>query len=223
MYTDRPDTTAILRRQLKKVVRGESDEEERTRLRKVLQAIEQPIVLTQDAYIGRGDTVADVRLGSATDSGVEAADELLLPPERAPPMPLLPLQREPSRDSIFVAVGRRKTSSATAMLVPVLAEEHATVLVNNKELPDYFPSYRSRDLVLDPLLLTERLGQFKAIIRVSGGGFMCMAPLFTTLRLSLSPPLVVCFLRRLLLTVVDVVCSSSRCHAARHRTSVGEV
>lgn len=172
MYTDREDTSAVLTRQLKKAVRGETEEEERTRLRKVLQAIEQPIVLTQDAYIGRGESVADVRLGSTMDAGTESTEDLMLPPERAPPMPVLPLQREPSRDELFVAVGRRKTSTATAMLVPVLTEEHAIVLVNNKELPDYFPSYRGRDLVLDPLLLTERLGHFKAVIRVSGGGFM---------------------------------------------------
>lgn len=176
MYTDRPNTAAELTKQLKVSFRGETDEQERTRLRKVLQAIESPIVLTQDAYIGRGDTVADVALSSTADAGLDAADDLLLPPERIPPMPLLPRQREPSGEVVYVATGRRKTSTATVMLVPVVAEEHATVLVNNKELPDYFPSYRGRDLVLDPLLLTERLGQFKALIRVAGGGFMCPCP-----------------------------------------------
>ena len=160
-------------KQLKKVFRGETDAEERVRLQKVLKAIEQPIVLTQDAYIGRGEGVADVRLGSIAEAGLDAGDDMLMPPERIPPMPLLPLQREPSKAELFVAVGRRKTSTATAMLVPVVTEEQAIVEVNSRELPDYFPSYRGRDLVLDPFLLTERLGQFKAIIRGSGGGFMC--------------------------------------------------
>jgi ribosomal protein S9 len=35
---------------------------------------------------------------------------------------------------------------------------------------DYFPFYRCRDLVLDPLLVTERLGMFKIEISVHGGG-----------------------------------------------------
>lgn len=163
----------MLKKSVKHFVRGETEAQERTRLQKLLKAMEHPIVETQDAYIGRGDDVADVRFRPLPEAGLESIDDLLPPPERIPPMPLMPKQREASRLNIFSAVGRRKTATATATLMPVMSEESAQILINNRELPDYFPSYRGRDLVLDPLLLTERLGQFKTMVHVKGGGFMC--------------------------------------------------
>lgn len=63
-------------------------------------------------------------------------------------------------------VGRRKTSVARVSLRPGTGK----VIINNRELNDYFTRADLRTMVLQPLVLTERVGQTDVYANVYGGG-----------------------------------------------------
>jgi len=62
--------------------------------------------------------------------------------------------------------GGRKTARAVVIIKP----GNGTVTVNKREFSDYWPLWTDRDMVLSPLVVTERIGQFDVNIRVAGGG-----------------------------------------------------
>lgn len=68
-------------------------------------------------------------------------------------------------DKIFV--GRRKNSVARVYL----RSGSGKVLVNDRELENYFPIKTCRDDVVLPLKLTETLGKYDVFVNVKGGGF----------------------------------------------------
>lgn len=63
-------------------------------------------------------------------------------------------------------LGRRKESSARCWLV----EGEGKMLVNGKELDEYFARLVDREEVLWPFQVTETLGRFNAWCLVQGGG-----------------------------------------------------
>ena len=64
------------------------------------------------------------------------------------------------------AVGRRKTSIARVYL----SEGTGKILVNKRELTDYFPKATSRYVVEQPFELLELKGKYDLNINVKGGG-----------------------------------------------------
>ena len=66
-----------------------------------------------------------------------------------------------------LGTGRRKTSVAR---VRVRAGE-GKIIINQRELEDYFPKQQQRQAVLAPLEHSEKREQVNVIIRVHGGGF----------------------------------------------------
>jgi small subunit ribosomal protein S9 len=64
------------------------------------------------------------------------------------------------------ATGRRKTSVARAELVPGTGKGK----VNKREIKDYFHSEALVIYIEQPLKLTNTLGKFDLVARVSGGG-----------------------------------------------------
>ena len=65
-----------------------------------------------------------------------------------------------------IAVGRRKKSVARVYLRP----GSGNVVVNKRELTDYFPS-RSRQLIIQsPFVVTETTSQFDVVVNATGGG-----------------------------------------------------
>lgn len=66
----------------------------------------------------------------------------------------------------IVAVGRRKTAVARAILQP----GNGAITVDGMELADRFPRAAWRDMVTLPLRVTNSAGAYSAIIRVHGGG-----------------------------------------------------
>lgn len=66
----------------------------------------------------------------------------------------------------WAAVGRRKSSVARVYLRPGTG----IILVNNRPFEEYFPRATSRMDMLQPLDLTETLGQFDVLVNVAGGG-----------------------------------------------------
>lgn len=65
------------------------------------------------------------------------------------------------------AVGRRKTAIARARLTP---STRTSVLVNNKELSDYFDTEGLRVTALEPFLKVSLPTQFVITVMVHGGG-----------------------------------------------------
>ncbi|PJA96989.1 MAG: 30S ribosomal protein S9 [Ignavibacteriales bacterium CG_4_9_14_3_um_filter_34_10] len=68
-------------------------------------------------------------------------------------------------DKIFV--GRRKNSVARVYL----RHGDGKVVVNNRELDNYFPIKTCRDDVVLPLKMTDTLGKYDIFVNVNGGGF----------------------------------------------------
>ncbi len=66
----------------------------------------------------------------------------------------------------FIATGKRKTSVARVRMVP----GQGKIMVNNRTLDEYFGRETSKMVVMQPLELTKRIGQFDIHVNVNGGG-----------------------------------------------------
>ena len=66
----------------------------------------------------------------------------------------------------YYATGRRKTSVAKVWLSPGSGK----IIVNDKNMEEYFPLETLRIIVKQPLTLTETLGKYDVIAKVQGGG-----------------------------------------------------
>lgn len=67
----------------------------------------------------------------------------------------------------YYGTGRRKKAVARVRLVP----GDGKVIVNSRELDDYFGLETLKLIVRQPLVLTETIGRFDVIANVKGGGF----------------------------------------------------
>jgi small subunit ribosomal protein S9 len=68
--------------------------------------------------------------------------------------------------NVFYATGRRKDSVAKVWLTPGSGK----IVVNKRDLNDYFELNVARDLLTAPLILTENSDNFDIKITVMGGG-----------------------------------------------------
>ena len=68
--------------------------------------------------------------------------------------------------NVFYATGKRKDSVAKVWLTP----GNGKIIVNNKDLNEYFELNVTRDLLLSPLALTEKSDTFDIKVTVMGGG-----------------------------------------------------
>ena len=66
----------------------------------------------------------------------------------------------------YYATGRRKTSVAKVWLSP----GNGKIIVNDKNMEEYFPLETLRIIVKQPLTLTETLNKYGVIAKVKGGG-----------------------------------------------------
>ncbi|MBC8447844.1 MAG: 30S ribosomal protein S9 [Chloroflexi bacterium] len=66
----------------------------------------------------------------------------------------------------YEAVGRRKTASARVRMYPGTGK----IVVNDKELEEYFPRLRDRWRLLEPLEATGTQSSFNITVLVNGGG-----------------------------------------------------
>ena len=64
------------------------------------------------------------------------------------------------------AVGRRKTSIARVYV----ADGSGKIMINKREITDYFPKATSRYVVEQPFALLDLLGKYDLNINVKGGG-----------------------------------------------------
>ncbi|WP_299983542.1 30S ribosomal protein S9 [Desulfobacula sp.] len=68
--------------------------------------------------------------------------------------------------NVFYATGKRKDSVAKVWLTP----GNGKIVVNNKDLNEYFELNVTRDLLSAPLVLTEKSDVFDVKVTVMGGG-----------------------------------------------------
>lgn len=67
----------------------------------------------------------------------------------------------------YYGTGRRKTSVARVRLIP----GEGRIVINGRDVNDYFGMETLRVMVKQPLELTGTLGKFDVVAKVEGGGF----------------------------------------------------
>ena len=72
-----------------------------------------------------------------------------------------------TEQTVFLAVGRRKTASARVRLTP---GGSGKITINGRDFEDYCFSEAMQRGVKQPFVLTESTDQFDTVIRVIGGG-----------------------------------------------------
>jgi len=85
----------------------------------------------------------------------------------------------------FIAVGRRKNAVARVYLRP---GGSGKVVINKRELTEYFPTIWRQSSVTSPFDVTETGGQFDVVVNTHGGGMTGQAE---AIRLGISRALVV--------------------------------
>lgn len=79
------------------------------------------------------------------------------------------LKKEPS---FFEAIGRRKTSTARVRL---FTQGNKSIIVNNKDYKDYFPTLELQQIVDSAFDKMKALDKFKVTVKVKGGGIHSQA------------------------------------------------
>jgi len=67
----------------------------------------------------------------------------------------------------YYGTGRRKKSVARVRLIP----GNGKVTINDRSIDEYFGLETLKVIVKQPLVLTDTLGKFDVVCKVSGGGF----------------------------------------------------
>lgn len=67
----------------------------------------------------------------------------------------------------FYGTGRRKESVARVRLVP----GDGRIVINGRDMDDYFGLETLKAIVKQPLVLTETVNQYDVLVTVEGGGF----------------------------------------------------
>ncbi len=71
-----------------------------------------------------------------------------------------------AKQSYFNGTGRRKTSVAQVRILP----GNGAIIINGVPFEELFTSVEHRRTILQPLLVTESLGKYNAMVKVNGGG-----------------------------------------------------
>ena len=67
----------------------------------------------------------------------------------------------------YNAVGRRKKAIARVRLIP----GEGNIIINRRDLDNYFGLETLKTVVRQPLVLTETLGKWDVVVNCKGGGF----------------------------------------------------
>ncbi len=67
----------------------------------------------------------------------------------------------------YNAVGRRKKAIARVRLIP----GEGNIVINKRDLDNYFGLETLKTVVRQPMTLTETIGRFDVIVNVHGGGY----------------------------------------------------
>ncbi len=69
-------------------------------------------------------------------------------------------------ENIYYATGKRKTAIARTWLKPGKGE----IIINNRPVNDYFKIQTAKNVMMQPLVLTNTLGSYDIKVHVLGGG-----------------------------------------------------
>ncbi len=69
-------------------------------------------------------------------------------------------------ETYYYGVGRRKTAVARVRLLP----GNGSIIVNNVPYEERFPRLEHRRIILQPLLVTDSMGKYNAVVKVVGSG-----------------------------------------------------
>ena len=75
-------------------------------------------------------------------------------------------QLKVDKKNAFYSTGRRKTAIARVWMMPGSGK----ILINRRELDNYFGRATSKMVVRQPLELTETVGRYDIFVNVNGGG-----------------------------------------------------
>ncbi|MDG5473793.1 MULTISPECIES: 30S ribosomal protein S9 [Jeotgalibacillus] len=67
----------------------------------------------------------------------------------------------------YIGTGRRKSSVARVRLVP----GDGQIVINGREVENYIPFAALREVIKQPLNITETLGNYNIFVNVNGGGY----------------------------------------------------
>ncbi|CAG9622186.1 MULTISPECIES: 30S ribosomal protein S9 [Bacillaceae] len=67
----------------------------------------------------------------------------------------------------YYGTGRRKSSVARVRLVP----GNGQIVINDREIENYIPFEALRNVVKQPLAVTETEGNYDVLVNVNGGGY----------------------------------------------------
>lgn len=67
----------------------------------------------------------------------------------------------------YIGTGRRKKAIARVRLVPGTGK----IVINKRDIENYFNYETLRVIVKEPLLITDTLGQYDVLVNVHGGGY----------------------------------------------------
>ncbi len=70
------------------------------------------------------------------------------------------------KQTYFYGTGRRKTAVAQVRLLP----GNGSIIINGTPYEELFTHLEHRRTILQPLLVTESLGKYNAVIKTAGGG-----------------------------------------------------
>ena len=70
------------------------------------------------------------------------------------------------KQTYFHGTGRRKTATAQVKLLP----GEGAIIINGTPIEEVFPHPGQRHTVLQPLMVTDTLSKYSAMIKVAGGG-----------------------------------------------------
>ncbi len=70
------------------------------------------------------------------------------------------------KQTYFYGTGRRKTAVAQVRLLP----GNGAIIINGVPYEELFPRLEHRRTILQPLLVTESINKYNAVVKVAGGG-----------------------------------------------------
>ncbi|MFC1931689.1 30S ribosomal protein S9 [Chloroflexota bacterium] len=70
------------------------------------------------------------------------------------------------KQSYSYGTGRRKTAIAQVRLI----SGNGTIIINGTPYEELFPSLEHQRVILQPLLVSESLSKYNAVVKVAGGG-----------------------------------------------------
>ena len=85
------------------------------------------------------------------------------------------LHKKKGIQKLIYSIGRRKSSVARISFLPMKSPSDDAFLINKKKIDVYFPTKRTRDILLAPLKLAGYLSKVKIDINVRGGGIYSQA------------------------------------------------